>query len=313
MSTPPRTTRVLLLDAFSATPHAGNPAGVVLDAAALDDATMQQIARAVGFSETAFVLPAERADLRLRYFTPGHEVDLCGHATIASVVALHERGALPRPAPCRLTLETGAGILPVTVTVEPSGRPLVCLTQAPARFADFGGSRARLARVLGVAVDDLDADLPVVYGSTGLWTLVVPVRTLAAIQRMVPRSAEFPAVLGEMPAASIHAFCRATTDPHAHLHARHFSSPRSGTIEDPVTGTASGVLGAYHDRFLGPPPEPLVIEQGHEVGRDGRVQVWVERDGDTRRVRIAGVACAVGERTVATDPTAALGAGPGDR
>jgi PhzF family phenazine biosynthesis protein len=172
---------------------------------------------------------------------------------------------------------------------------------APARFADFGGERARLADVLGITADDIDPALPAVYGSTGLWTLVVPVRSLDAVRRMVPRTAEFPSVLTEIPTASIHPFCRETVDPEAHLHGRHFSSPRSGTIEDPVTGTASGVLGAYHDRFIGAPPQPLVVEQGHEVGRDGRVLVWVERDGATWQVRIAGVACAIGARDVATE------------
>ena len=87
--------RVLHFDAFAPRPGMGNPAGVVLDAAGLSDATMQAIARAVGFNETAFVLPSTRADLRLRYFTPGHEVDLCGHATVGSFVALHQHGRLP--------------------------------------------------------------------------------------------------------------------------------------------------------------------------------------------------------------------------
>ena len=78
--------RVLHFDAFAPRPGMGNPAGVVLDADGLSDATMQAIAQAVGFNETAFVLPSTRADLRLRYFTPGHEVDLCGHATVGSFV-----------------------------------------------------------------------------------------------------------------------------------------------------------------------------------------------------------------------------------
>src|SRR5262249_7892827 len=93
----PRVTpaRVLHVDAFAGRPGMGNPARVLLDADDLPEARMQAIARAVGFNETAFVLPSTRADLRLRYFTPGHEVDLCGHATIATFVLLHQRGRLP--------------------------------------------------------------------------------------------------------------------------------------------------------------------------------------------------------------------------
>jgi PhzF family phenazine biosynthesis protein len=239
------TARVLHVDAFAARPGMGNPAGVLLDADGLGEAAMQAIAHAVGFNETAFVLPSARADLRLRYFTPGHEVDLCGHATVGTFVVLHQRGRLPGAGiPRRLTLETAAGLLPITVEAGATAEPIVVMAQAPARFLDWDGRHPELARVLGITPDDLRPDWPIRYGSTGLWTLVVPVRGLDAIRRMKPRTAEFPAVLAEMPGASIHPFCIETIDPAAQMRARHFSAPRSGTVEDPVTGTASGVLGA---------------------------------------------------------------------
>ncbi len=292
--------RVLHFDAFAPRPGMGNPAGVVLDADGLSDATMQAIARAVGFNETAFVLPSRVAGLRLRYFTPGHEVDLCGHATVGSFVALHQYGRLPGTGfPRRLTLETGAGLLPVTVELGGVGEPVVIVAQAPALFESFGGDRAALARVLGIGRDDLRDDLPILYGSTGLWTLVVPVRGLGAMRRMKPLTALFPSLLTEMPGASIHPFCHETIHPDAHLHARHFSSPRSGTVEDPVTGTASGVLGAYHLEFIkDDAPSPLLVEQGQEVGRDGRVRVWVERRDGRCHVRVGGTACFVRELAI---------------
>jgi PhzF family phenazine biosynthesis protein len=278
----------------------GNPAGVLLDADGLSPAAMQAIAHAVGFNETAFVLPSARADLRLRYFTPGHEVDLCGHATVGAFVLLHARGRLPGAGlPRHLTLETGAGLLPVTVDVGPGGEPMVVMAQAPARFVAWEGRRAELARVLGIDPGDLHPELPILYGSTGLWTLVVRVRGLDAIARMKPRTAEFPAVLAEMPGASIHPFCLETLDPAAQLHARHFSSPRSGTVEDPVTGTASGVLGAYYREHVAPDaPSALLVEQGQEIGRDGRVRVWVERRDGAWNVRVGGTGCVVREMAV---------------
>lgn len=277
----------------------GNPAGVVLEAKALSEAAMQAVARSVGFNETAFVLPSRKADLRLRYFTPGHEVDLCGHATIGSFVALHQHGLLPGEGfPRRLIMETGAGLLPVTVEKGEPG-PIVIMAQAPAQFARFNGSRAALARVLGIGEGDLHPDLPPLYGSTGLWTLAVPIRTLDAIRRMKPLSAEFPSVLLERPGASVHPFCLETTDPAARMHARHFSSPRSGTVEDPVTGTASGVLGAYYLEFIQAVTDmPLVVEQGQEVGRDGRVRVWVEKREGEYHVRVGGTGCFVREMAI---------------
>jgi PhzF family phenazine biosynthesis protein len=292
--------RVLHFDAFAPRPGMGNPAGVVLDADGLADATMQAIARAVGFNETAFVLPSTVADLRLRYFTPRHEVDLCGHATVGAFIALHQHGRLPGAgSPRRLTVETGAGRLPVTLEWGGAGDPMVIMTQAPARFATFAGDRPALADALGIDLDDLRADLPILYGSTGLWTLIVPVRGLGAMRRMKPRTARFPSVLREQPDASIHPFCLETIHPDAHVHARHFSSPRSGTVEDPVTGTASGVLGAYHLDFIeADTPAPLLVEQGQEVGRDGRVQVWAERRDGGCHVRVGGTACFVRELAI---------------
>lgn len=286
------------VDAFSSRPGLGNPAGVVLDASGLGDAAMQAIARAVGFNETAFVLPSAVADLRLRYFTPGHEVDLCGHATIGSLVALRERGRLPGGAR-RLTVETGAGILSIGLDIGERGEPLVRMTQAPPRFVEWSGPRAGLARVLGIGEADLHPALPICYGSTGLWTLAIPVAGLAAIRAMRPLTADFPAVLPEMPGASLHPFCVETVDPAAHLHARHFSSPRSGTVEDPVTGTASGVLGAYYLRHVDPRATwPLIVEQGQEMGRDGRVRVWVEPRAGDLAVAIDGTGCTVREMAI---------------
>lgn len=79
------------------------------------------------------------------------------------------------------------------------------------------------------------------------------------------------------------------------MHARHFSSPFSGTTEDPVTGTASGVMGAYYSRYIGgqPPSFELLIEQGLEIGRDGRVRVSVSDNGNT--IEVTGNAVYVNE------------------
>lgn len=81
-------------DAFSNVPYKGNPAGVVVEADSFSDKEMQSIAYSVGFNETVFVMKSNKADLGLRYFTPGHEINLCGHATIASLFCLKTRGFL---------------------------------------------------------------------------------------------------------------------------------------------------------------------------------------------------------------------------
>ena len=92
-------------EAFTDTPGMGNPAGIVFDPEGmLAEEEMQRIAAAVGFNETAFVLPSgrEECSLRLRFFAPGSEMPLCGHGTVAAVSALAARDGLRgnRPARC---------------------------------------------------------------------------------------------------------------------------------------------------------------------------------------------------------------------
>lgn len=293
--------QVLHFDVFTMEPGKGNPAGIVLAADGMSESTMQAIAARTGFPDTAFVLSASDADFGIRYFNTQREVELCGHATIAAAIALHARGRLTGAAhPFEFSISTRAGILPIRLEVGPHDEQRVVMAQASSQFRPFAGDLRRVAHTLGIELNDLHSELPVVYGSTGRWTLVVPVNGLDAMRRMVPNTRTFAETLVGMPGASIHPFCLETVDPGVHMHARHFSSPSTGTIEDPVTGTASGVLGTYSRTFVEKGDElmqRLVVEQGREIGREGRVLVWAEGNAGSYMVRIAGTACFVAERT----------------
>ncbi|MUT66555.1 PhzF family phenazine biosynthesis protein [Paenibacillus sp. NEAU-GSW1] len=267
--------KVYHYDSFSPVPHKGNPAGVVFNGAQLSEEQMLDIANKVGFNETAFPLPSDKADLRIRFFTPGHEINLCGHATVATVYALATKGLLDDKTD--ITIETKAGVLPIRID-KADGVFFITMRQAAPEFRPFNGSLRELAESIGLEEHDIDDQLPTLYGSTGTWTLLVPIKRLEAFNRMKPASQRFPDVLEEMPRASVHPFCLETYDPSAHMHARHFSSPFSGTTEDPVTGTASGVMGAYYNRYIYQRTDyqlSLIVEQGQEIGRDGRVHVTV--------------------------------------
>ena len=295
-------TKVLQFDVFTSHIGKGNPAGIVLAADQLDDATMQAIAAKTGFGDTAFVSSSQVADFRIRYFSPRTEVELCGHATIAASIALHTHELLAGHAlPFDFVLETKAGNLPIRIDVDTNGERLVFMSQAPAQFMNFSGDTTLLAHCLGLDVTDLDSAFPITYGSTGRWTLIVPVCGLAVMRKMQPVPQDFAAVLFEVPNASIHPICFEVVDTSTAMHARHFSSPSSGILEDPVTGTASGVLGAYYREYVDRSEQvaqPLIIEQGYEMGREGRVLAWAKRNGDNYDVHIAGTACFVDELIV---------------
>lgn len=283
--------KVYHYDAFSNIPNLGNPAGVVLDGETLTEEEMREIAEKVGFNETAFPLKSDNADVKIRFFTPGHEINLCGHATMATIYALKTKVLLGDITD--LMIETKAGVLPIRFSSNDGLH--ITMRHAVPQFQEFKGSLKDLAYSMGIEESDIDSELPTLYGSTGTWTLLIPVKTLAAFKRMQPNNQLFPNVLKEMPRASIHPFCLETYDPNAHMHARHFSSPFSGTIEDPVTGTASGVMGAYYARYLNKhaPSLDLLIEQGHEIGRDGKIRVSVTDNGNM--IEITGNAVYVNE------------------
>lgn len=291
---------VLHVDAFSQIPNKGNPAGVVLEGDSLTDDEMQAVALQVGFNETAFAVRSEVADVRIRFFTPGHEMNLCGHATMATVFSLLSHGLLEEKR--EITIETKAGILPVKIQTMSDEGVLITMRQAAPQFADFNGSVDELAAAIGLVSEDIELKWPIQYGSTGIWTLIVPVKSLDACKRMKPDNARFPHVLQEMPHVSIHPFCMETYDQTADMHARHFSSPYSGTQEDPVTGTASGVMGAYYVTYIEPEttagPRTFVIEQGQEIDRDGRVRVTVSPNQESLQVEITGTAVFVKEMIV---------------
>lgn len=289
--------RVLHFDVFTSEPGKGNPAGIVLSHS-LDTAAMQSVAASAGFGDTAFLVPSTTADFGIRYFSPRREVDLCGHATIAAANAMRSAGLLEKAENIELSLETKAGILPIAVRCSAHAEPLVMMSQAPSRFQAFMGDRSSLLQALGTSEAEVHPTLPIMYGSTGRWTLIVPMNSLSAVQKLRPQTAAFPHALCDMPDASIHPFSLECIGAGVHVHARHFSAPSSGTIEDPVTGTASGVLGAYYQHFIAKQhsgPKPLVVEQGYELGREGRVLVWAEKDNDGYAVRIAGSAVFAGE------------------
>ena len=274
------TRRACLVDAFTDEPLRGNAAGVIPDAAGLTDEQMGAVARELGASETAFLLPAETddADRRVRYFTPETEVDLCGHATVGSHALLYADGAIEAGTH---TLETNVGVL--EVEVESGGR--VWMTQDDPEIREIDVEYDRLGSALGIdpaAMRDVGADLPVAYASTGLPFLVVPVNFLEHVGNADPDLGAIEDLSEEFGVAGVYVFTFDTLDADSTLHARMFA-PGAGVPEDPVTGTASGAAGAYLDRFGAVETDAMRFEQGHFLDRGGAVHVEVDE-----RVRVGG-------------------------
>ena len=285
--------RIKQVDAFTDSLFGGNPAGVVTEASSLSEEQMQLIAREMNLSETAFVTPSDRADFRVRFFTPGSEVDLCGHATIGSFHALHEEGRLDSGRSV-FTQETKAGVLEVERSFV-DGKPVFMMTQAKPRFENIGASRGEIAGILRVDEADL-LDVSPLKVSTGIWWFVAGLRHLETIRDLKPDFqamndfSERNGLVGMIP------FCLQTLSPEASLHMRAFA-PFVGINEDPVCGTGNGCAGAFiaHYGLVEFRDETnLVSEAGYEVHRPGRVFISLRREaGEVSRVKVGGSAVTI--------------------
>jgi len=291
------TRRTLLIDAFADEPLAGNAAGVVPDADGLDAERMGKIARELAASETAFLLPTDRDDVdrRIRYFTPEQEVDLCGHATVASLVHLHGEGILDAG---EGRLRTNAGVIDVEVTDD----GVAWMGTGDSAIEVVAPDYDRVGEALGVdpaALRDVGSDLPTAVATVGLPFLIVPVNFLEHLGGADPDMEAVAELAADYGATGVYAFTFDALEAESTLHARMWA-PGAGVPEDPVTGTASGACGAYLHAVeaFDEPPTEMCFEQGHFVDRPGLVRVEV--DGDD--VRVGGRAITALDGSLAVPP-----------
>ena len=262
---------VQLLNAFAKSPEGGNPAGVVLEAGALSEAQMQEAARRVGVSETAFVLPSETASVRTRFFTPVAEVPLCGHATVAAFHFLYREGRLGAGA---FTQETASGARGVEIQADGT----VFMKQRTPEFSETL-PEAEAVAALQLSGGDLVEGLPVQIVSTGLRDILVPVRDLKTLFSIKPDLSLVAELCRKYRAVSFHPFTFETKNSST-AHCRDFA-PLYGVDEESATGTASGALACYllhHGCLKGKNTGALVFEQGYSMGRPCEIMARLEKD-----------------------------------
>ncbi|MET7967017.1 PhzF family phenazine biosynthesis isomerase [Micromonospora sp. NPDC005305] len=268
-------TQVLRYAAFTTDPAAGNPAGVVLDAGALTGPEMQAIAADVGYSETAFLTAAGPGEFDVRYFSPQAEVPFCGHATIASAVAVAERAGTGD-----LVFRTPAGVVPVATARDADGRPTATLTSvAPSDAPAAPDDLAEALAALGWAAADLDPSLPPRVAYAGAHHLILGAATrerLAALDYDFDRLRDLMLRRDWTTVALVWRAAGTRFDVRNPF-------PVGGVVEDPATGAAAAALGGYlRTRGLVRPPTTLHLHQGVDLGRPGLLVVDVPATGGIR-------------------------------
>ena len=271
---------ILRYVAFSDQPDGGNPAGVVLDASGLSEADMLGIAAEVGYSETAFL----EGD-GIRYFSPLAEVPFCGHATIATAVALAERDG-----PGELVLRTVNGPVPVTTRRDDQGRLTATLTSVTPHLDDADDADVdEVLAALRWRREDLDPALAPSVAYVGGHYLVLPVRTR---ERLADLAYDFDRLGAIMAARDWTTIQLVWREDRLRFHSRN-PFPPGGVVEDPATGAAAAALGTYL-RELGhvEPPATVTILQGEDMGRPGRL--LVDLHADRPEIDVTGTAVAIG-------------------
>jgi trans-2,3-dihydro-3-hydroxyanthranilate isomerase len=302
---PARTYEFIQLDVFTQTALAGNPLAIFPDARGLNDAEMQALAREMNLSETTFIFPRDgsteaREGKKVRIFTVEAELPFAGHPTLGTALYLY---ASESTKPAEITLDLKAGKIPVRFTVksENGGGDRVdgqVFGEMRQRGPEFGTplSRDDVARVIGIAVDEISSEWPIQPVSTGLTFTIVPFRnrqTLSDLKFSYIQAAEF---LKNTGANFFYFLCPERREGRLEARARMFFYGG----EDPATGSAAGCAASWMVQHgVAKSDEQVLIRQGIECRRPSEMHVRATREaGRVTNVRVGGYAVEILRGTV---------------
>jgi PhzF family phenazine biosynthesis protein len=288
MQKPQQTSAYKQVDVFTSVPFFGNALGVILDADRLDASAMQRIAAWTNLSETAFVLAPTQAgaDYRVRIFTPRSELGFAGHPSVGTAHALLEAGRIAPKA--QLIQECAAGLLPMRVLGDGADRSI--FVRAP-RATVRQHAAVTDAHVSAALAMRLSAGQTPRLLDLGLSWLICDLGDEPAVRSLEPDMAAVATLCRQTGAVGISVFGRARSQAYA-LAVRAFC-PADGIPEDPVTGSANAAIGAYLHASggLGTIGAEYRVSQGRELGRNGYIDVRVDRDSGDVEIGGQSITC----------------------
>ena len=267
------------LASFTSDPQGGNPAGVWIGEMLPAPDEMQQIAAEVGFSETAFVAPRTGSTRTVRYYSPEAEVAFCGHATIATGVALGKKAGTGT-----YQFETTIGTIPVEVS-EHNGEIRAALTSVEPKFEAVPETLLKQALcALGWSVDDLDTRILPARAFGGNWHLVLAAKTKQRLDNLHYDFEKLKKIMLEDDLTTLQLIWRESDD---FIHSRN-PFPVGGVVEDPATGAAAVALGGYmRAAKIVDVPKDINILQGEIMGRPSQLTLSIPKVGG---IKVSGTA-----------------------
>ena len=266
--------QIRFVSVFAAGPHGGNPAPIVIDAAGMSDASMQQVARSYGH-ESAFVLPpppGSGCDFEFRFWVPNHEMSMCGHATVGAVWLLEQLGRLPGN---YLAIWTKSGRVHARIGKSGGQDALVEVSQPAGiieHLPDATKSEADILKVLGIRSDGL-APFPIQNACTSRVKTLIPLKSVSILDNLSPDFSEIERLCARIGSTGLYPY--AVSDQEAQIvDARQF--PRSsGYPEDAATGIAASALsfGLLSNRMVEASERQITIRQGRAMRRPSEIRV----------------------------------------
>ena len=286
--------KVSLVNSFTLDGKGGNPAGVVLNSRHLSDTQKQNIAKTIGYSETAFVQQCNEERFDVTFYTPTSEVDFCGHATLAVFHTLLEKKVIK---PGRYTQHTKAGIVPIQVAE--SGL-ITMQQQCPEKLGRF--NPIDVADLLSLDSDVIEStQLPCEVISTGLADLIVPV-PFGYLDKVTSNSEKMADFCEKNNIVGLHVFELTTNNNEKTASCRNFA-PLFGIEEESATGSACGALTCYlAENIPSISSEHYIFEQGRAMGCCSEIRAKLSHDSSGQpKVLISGKATNNGEKILSLD------------
>ncbi len=283
-----KTLPFFILDVFAETKYAGNQLAVFPEAGGLSDATMQTISREINFSETTFIRSGTPCDggYDVRIYTPAREVPFAGHPTLGTAFILQQE-IIGRPVE-RVILNLKIGQIPVELSYGAKTPEKLWMQQIQPVFGAILDADP-VSRMLGIDKDALDERFPIQEVSTGLPTVIVPLKTLDSVRRIRPSIEKYYRLIENQTAKAIYVFCPETYQSENDLNCRMFGD-YYGVPEDPATGSAAGCLAGYlaRHRYFGSDLIDVRLEQGYEINRPSLLLLKADVQNDRIDIRVGG-------------------------
>ena len=275
-----------VVDVFAEERYTGNQLAVFRRARALPDTEMQRIAKEMNFSETTFILSDEKRNggYDVRIFTPKTELPFAGHPTLGTAYVI-QREIVKEPVET-IILNLKVGQIPVTFSYSGNDADILWMKQIQPTFGQTFETES-ISQVLSLDAEDIDRRFPIQDVSTGVPSIIVPLKTLDAVKRARIDKDKYLKFIKQKQAKAILVFCPETYNKENDLNVRFFAD-YYGVPEDPATGSANGCLAGYlvKHRYFGKEQINVRVEQGYEIGRpsllllkaedrEGKIDVYV--------------------------------------